>query len=190
MITLTYHGFNLETGELLPDYGWEPGHIKYFMKRLRRHCGKNLLGYAWVAEVQQRGAVHYHVMALVAAGTDLPKPDEAGWWVHGSTRIETARSPFYIMKYAQKGAYEGEHGENVVFPKGLRVFAVWIGDGVIDDLQRWAFRLSSLPVWLCEILTGFFGSADFPTRSPGGGWLIEDEILGEVVLSGEWSYMA
>ncbi len=127
MVTLTYRD----------GVEWQPNHIRNFMLGVRKELGKgNLLGYAWVAELQQRGAVHYHVLLYVKKGKMLGKPDENGLWLHGMSRIEKARTPFYIIKYVSK-RYHG-----LVYPKGLRVFAVWICDNeVARDLRYMSLRL-------------------------------------------------
>jgi hypothetical protein len=188
MLTLTYHGLDYDTGQPLPDFGWQPNHIRDFMKKLRYALRDRLLAYAWVAELQQRGAVHYHVLVLVRAGTPIPYPDQAGWWPHGSTRVETARTVFYIMKYAQKGQFVDENGGYLVFPKGLRLFSVWIGQDVISTTARWYFRTSAWPQWLVNVLLEFYTGA-IPRRRVGGGWTIEDEEAGEVVLNSPWSFV-
>lgn len=160
MITLTYTGVD----------DWKPGHIRDFMLSARKRLGSALLAYAWVAELQRRGAVHYHVLFLVKAGTDIPKPDTCGWWLFGSTRIETARTPFYILTYTGK-----EYQKSGFFPKGLRMFAVWIGEGVVDGGSRWLFRLSALPGWL-ETKAFSIGNVGAKFRRvPGGGWDCEGE---------------
>ena len=93
MLTLTY----------APEYQWEPNHVREFMLSYKKVLGENLLAYAWVAELQKRGAVHYHIMLVVpeylSIGDDLPYPDEAGLWSYGFTRIERARTPFYLVTY-------------------------------------------------------------------------------------------
>jgi hypothetical protein len=157
MVTLTYRKAWL----------WMPNHIRRFMLQMRKHLRGNLLAYAWVAELQERGAVHYHVILVVNRGTHIPMPDKAGWWKWGSSKIQSANSPFYIAKYTGK-----EYQKEGPFPKGLRMFAVWISEDLLDDSTRWNFRLSSLPSWFREILE------DRPIggrwkRSPGGGWLYE-----------------
>ena len=50
------------------------------MKRLREKLDEELLAYAWVGEMQERGAVHYHMYILVQAGADVPRPDESEMW--------------------------------------------------------------------------------------------------------------
>lgn len=158
MITLTYEGVN----------DWKKNDIREFMLRVRKELGKSLLAYSWVAELQKRGAVHYHVLLLVPKGTKIPKPDEAGWWEKGMSRIETAKSPFYILTYTGK-----EYQKVGIFPKGLRMFAVWVADGVVSAVTRWFFRLSTLPSWLVEELKGDLRivGAKFK-RVPGGGWSV------------------
>lgn len=157
MITLTYKEVD----------GWEVGHIREFMLRIRKELRGALLAYAWVAELQKRGAVHYHVLVLVKKGVSIPEPDTAGWWVHGMTRIETARSPFYVLTYTGK-----EYQKMGYFPKGLRMFAVWISPEAVPAVTRWFFRLSALPGWLVEELRGIgIVGAKFK-RVPGGGWSV------------------
>lgn len=249
MVTLTYSPEktrNFDTGEVPENYGWQPGHISEFMKTVRQNLNrrhqkngikyveKNLLAYAWVAELQARGAVHYHVLLLVRRGTDIPYPDECGWWVYGSTRIEEARTAFYIVKYTSKGLQqegfqEGDEFEvetpsrevtsyepagyedklyyeklepkqayaaeqvrrdwsstsekqvvpattrpvtfHKVYPKGLRAFAVWIADEVIDEVSMWEYKVTALPGWLRDIVTSepdLAGSSW--RRRVGGGW--------------------
>jgi len=152
MVTLTYCGVD----------DWRPNQIRGYMLLLRRYLGRRLLAYAWVAELQQRGAVHYHVLLIVHRGTRVPMPDRSGMWLWGSSRVEAARTIWYIAKYASKGCFTGD------FPGGLRIFAVWISQGVIDGVRRWVMRLSTLPVWLGVIVQSIADMDDWPCRSPGG----------------------
>jgi len=116
MVTLTY----------APEFDWEPNHVRAFMLSMRKLLGKKILAYAWVAELQRRGAIHYHIMFLVPIeleiGDDFPYPDQAGLWNYGFTRVEVARSPFYLVTYLGK-EYQKDFSK---FPKGIRVFAVYI----------------------------------------------------------------
>lgn len=162
MITLTY----TETD------GWEKNHIRNYIKELKRRLGSNLIALAMCAELQERGAVHYHIELICKKGTRIPKPDKSGMWKHGSSRIETARSVFYICSYMKK-AYQKEGN----FPKGLRMFSVWIAKGAVNSLARWKFRLSSLPTWLIKIIEE---RKDYQLkkweRLKGGGWLVHDRV--------------
>lgn len=126
------------------------------------------MAYAWVAETQERGAVHYHVIMVVNRGTHIPMPDKAGWWKWGSTKIQSANSPFYIAKYTGK-----EYQKEGPFPKGLRMFAVWVSDNLVDDQARWNFRLSSLPAWFREIVQSRPMGGRWNRPKKGGGWLYE-----------------
>lgn len=80
--------------------------IKGTMRCLRewlRRCGHRMVPYAWVAELQERGALHYHLVIWLPRALYLPKLDRRGWWKHGSTKVETARNPTgYLVKYASK----------------------------------------------------------------------------------------
>lgn len=157
MVTLTYKGVD----------DWKPGHIRAFMLGVRAELGAGLVAYAWCAELQQRGAVHYHVILIVRRGTRLEMPDKSGLWPWGMTKTEKARTVFYICSYMKK-AYQKE-GD---FPKGLRMFAVWVAGGVLGELERWIFRLSSLPRWLCDSIQALGAGVHLLpwVRSPGGGW--------------------
>lgn len=151
MITLTYRGVD----------DWKPKHIRDFMLKMRKRF-TGILCYAWVAELQQRGAVHYHVMVGIRPGSSFytyksqktPEnkgftvrgvgfPDDIGDWPHGMTKVEKARTRFYLVKYTGK-----EYQKVGKFPKGLRMFAVWISKGLLSDLELWLFRLSTFPRWV------------------------------------------
>lgn len=159
MLTLTYK----RVGQ------WRPNHIRDFSLRLRRKAGAGLLAYAWVAELQERGAVHYHYLVLCKRGTNLPKPDTSGLWPHGSTRIETARTPYYICKYTGK-----EYQKSGRFPKGLRMFGVWASKHLdLDASKRFIYSTSALPVWLGEKIRSHYEQTSQPVkvkRMAGGGW--------------------
>lgn len=141
MVTLTY----------APEHDWQPNHIREFMLSYRKVLGENLLAYAWVAELQKRGAVHYHVMLVVpnmlTVGDDLPYPDEAGLWPYGFTRVEIARTPFYLITYLGK-EYQKDFSN---FPKGIRVFAVHVKDKV----KKLSLRYQSLKVYQKEFVDEF-----------------------------------
>jgi hypothetical protein len=161
MVTLTYS----------PDHDWKPLQISEFLKTCRDNLKDDLVGYAWVAELQSRGAVHYHVLLLTRRKAQIPRPDEAGWWRYGSTKIETARSPYYVLRYTGK-----EYQKMVSnFPKGMRMFAIWVAPGVLKPGAYWFLRLTALPGWLSGQI---FERPDFhfqkAKRVPGGGWIVGD----------------
>lgn len=122
MLTLTYA--DAET--------WKPNDIRNFMLSLRKVLGEALLAYAWVLEMQKRGAPHYHVLLYVKRGTNIPKPDEE-LWKHGLSRIETAKSAFYIAKYT------GKEYQKHDLPPNARMFAVWIKSGALEALEMLPF---------------------------------------------------
>lgn len=133
MITLTY----------APDFIWESNQIKEFMKLLGDYAKDSMLAYGWVAELQLRGAVHYHIYVAVTPGTIILQPDSSGMWPFGMSRVEPGKSPYYLLSYASK-----KHQKTGDFPKGLRMLHVWLRKGLLPTFERWAFDLSAYPNWL------------------------------------------
>jgi hypothetical protein len=119
-----------------PSETYHPGDIRDFLKKIKQHLGKNLLAFAWVAELQRRGEIHYHLLLIVRKGTRIKKPDESGMWSHGSTRIETARSLFYICAYVGK-EYQKDLAK---FPRSCRLYGASVRS---DKGTAEAFRVLS-----------------------------------------------
>jgi hypothetical protein len=164
MITLTY----------APDHFWRAGDIRRFMLDVKDYLGDNLAAYAWVAEIQQgRGIktgeavehlMHYHVLLALKEKTYLPGGER--FWAYGTTRITNAKSPFYLVSYAKKSTQKGLDG-GLEYPKGARVFAVWLSSDVEDDLRA-VFKSSALPAWVRDLLAAV-SLENMPKRSPIGG---------------------
>ena len=162
MLTLTYRDVD----------GFAPRHVSDLLTRIRNWLVRRgrALHYVWVAELQQRGALHYHVIIWLPRGLTLPKPDKQGWWPHGHTKIEWARNPIgYLLKYASK--FDSKHG----LPKGARLH----GAGGLDPTGKQIRRWVNLPTWL-KSLAGV--SSQF-VRIKGGG-LAERET--GLCLSSPW----
>lgn len=82
-----------------------PRDVSECLKRMRQWAARIgvQVRYVWVAEVQKRGALHYHLLLWLPRHLHLPKLDRRGWWRHGMTKVETARNPVgYLCKYASK----------------------------------------------------------------------------------------
>lgn len=152
--------------------GWRPGDVSSFLAAVRKALGARLFGVLWVAELQadrpSREAVHYLLYLLVAPGSFIPKPDKAGLWVHGMSRVEANRRGIgYAMKYAQKVEQKG--GD---FPKGLRLFAVtfYSWAPLPSHRRRW-FRLSAVPRYAIEAFPQAVDPEEpIPKRAEGGGF--------------------
>jgi hypothetical protein len=133
MITLTYR----------PGEDYQADDKRDFIQKLRRGLNKRLLGYAWVAELQRRGVIHYHLLLYVIKGTNIPHPDEVGWWIHGLTTVTNRiRTPFYLLKYVGK-EYQKDFDK---FPSGIRAFAVVL----TDQGEKMQLRLIRLPPWAIQ----------------------------------------
>ncbi len=159
LITLTY--------EKVDD--WKPNHIRNYIKNIKARLGNNLRALAWCAELQKRGAVHYHIEMIVYKGTRIPLPDKSGMWVHGMSRIETAKTVFYIASYMKK-SYQKE-GK---FPKGLRMYAVYIAKGIISSVANWIYKLSVCPKWLYEHIITNCRMMAVVKRIKRVGWTVDN----------------
>lgn len=131
MFTLTYRGVD----------DWRPNHIKEYLQRIRVYMKRRGLDfhYVWVAELQKRGAVHYHVIIWLPRGFRLPYSDKQGWWTHGFTEQKPARKGVgYLMKYTSKGL------SGMSFPKGIRIY------GFSRSFPSVSFRVAfyKAPKWL------------------------------------------
>ena len=160
-ITLTYRGVK----------DWRAGHMGAFRRALNHWCVANKVKarFVWVAELQKRGAVHYHMVLWLPKGKFLPKIDEQGWWPHGSTNVQTAQNPIgYLMKYASKATPEQAHA----YPRGARMF----GCGGLDKMGREEVRYWRAPIWVRDAMPG---TADI--RKTVGGYL--DAYTGEFLRS-------
>lgn len=135
MVTLTYE----------PGTTWQGRQISGFLDVVRKWHKKHgkRMHYVWTAEMQKRGAVHYHVVFWLPSGLTLPKPDERGWWKFGKTNVIAARSGVaYIAKYASKGDEAAE------FPRGVRIH----GKGGLDDEGKRKARWYRAPAEAREYL--------------------------------------
>jgi len=156
-ITLTYSA----------DAMWSPNHISSFCHRLRVHAARRgfKAQYVWVAEQTESGRVHYHAIVWLPKGERLPKPDQCGWWPHGSSRIEWARKGIgYLVKYATKG------DAKYPFPCGCRLH----GHGGIDAECRTRRSWWMLPKYIRELCQPELKVR----RCHGGGWISP--------ITGEW----
>jgi hypothetical protein len=122
---------------------WRPYDITRF---LRKWIGRydEIIGYAWVAELQARGVPHYHVVFAVPKGFRFDEyPDQSGCWPAGMSRIESINSPYYLMRYIGK-----EYQKNFAgYPKGMRLYGVSVRKKWLDQISfrpYWKYRLSSL----------------------------------------------
>lgn len=169
MQTLTYKGDNRN---------WRPEHISRYLDGLRKwhyaRTAKKAVRYAWVAELQQRGVIHYHVIVWLAGGLTPPKGDQpwksvdrkgvTEWhppmWPHGMSRRDKASAPVaYLMKYASK-----IESKNVgTFPHGARIH----GAGGLDPSGRCIRRWVLWPAYV----QGNASVADHFKPAEGGGYI-------------------
>jgi hypothetical protein len=139
-VTLTYVGVD----------DWRADHMSDATHQYRRHCAR--LGvpcrYLWVAELQKRGAVHYHLLCWLPQGVLMPHWDQSiatssgrscgPFWSHGMTNTQVAKAGVgYLMKYLSK------LGDETVFPPRLRLY----GCGGLTEQARGVRCWYNLPEW-------------------------------------------
>lgn len=174
---------------------WRSDDISDYMNRLSHYLGSDLLAYSWVAELQgegNQGAIHYHVLCMVKRGTDVPKPDSCGMWIHGSSSRKSAWSAWYLMEYAKKPGQKGL-GE-FSYPPGARILgASWrhirliaqeLGEAAVLGARLIA-KISTLPRWLLTVISADTASVLIAARAPGGGYCV-----GETIYKSPWQLIA
>lgn len=150
LVTLTYRGV----------MDWRPDHIRSALTSARNWATRRgfAFRYVWVAELQKRGAIHYHVCVWLPRGVRMPKWDsDRAWWPHGMANRKVARhATAYLMKYLSKGTDYGR------LPPGARAYGV----GGLDHSLRRARRWLRLP----SFVQGNSSIHDKWERVVGGGW--------------------
>jgi len=140
-VTLTYK----------PGIEWASTHMSKAIQGFRNWCQSRGVPcrYTWVAELQKRGAVHYHLLAWLPVGLRMPMWDRRtatsrgksreAFWPHGMTNKQKAHSGVgYLMKYLSK------LGELTIFPKGLRLYGI----GGLTPQGRTVRTWFNLPEWV------------------------------------------
>ena len=129
-----------------PGCHYNPRHVSELIKHVRRWCENRDIPcrYLWVAEMQKRGVIHYHLIVFHPKKFNFPKPDQRGWWPHGSTSRSTGikRAVAYMAKYLSKG-------DVAAFPKGARTY----GCGGLEGTAKLEMRWWKLPSWVREQVT-------------------------------------
>ena len=127
-----------------PGASWTALHITQFLKHYRAWCDKREIEcrYIWVAEMQKRGAIHYHLILFHPKRFSIPFPDRKGWWPHGSSSISKGirNAVHYMAKYLSKGDFK-------MFPKNARTY----GSGGLDGTAKIEMRYWKLPGWVREL---------------------------------------
>lgn len=141
-VTLTY----------APGVAWRAEHVSKAIKAFRYWCEARGVPcrYEWVAELQARGAVHYHLIAWLPSRLSMPKWDTHRnkhgviWWPHGMSNRQRCKSGAgYLAKYLSK------MGEFARFPKGCRLYGIGGLSGDGRGIRAWW----NLPEW-CRRMYG------------------------------------
>lgn len=156
MLTLTY----------APRHRWAPQQINSFARDWYKEWGRS---YVWVAELQKRGAMHYHVLTSLPDGAKWSKNHVEFLWYFGLVWItDNIRRPMYLMKYLQK-EYQ-KNGNR--FPKGARVTGSGGTTRYISDSANRERICSRLPGWVQRSMDarerGEIGGLVYRVR--GGYW--------------------
>jgi hypothetical protein len=152
----------MQTLTVRPGYEWQPGHIGAYVRRVRSWAFRRGVEcrFAWVSELQGRGAIHYHVLWWLPSRMQLPKADKRGWWTHGSTNTKRVYAPVkYAIKYTSKGSSEA-----TLYPKGCRI----AGSGGLVASQRHERAWWACPRWVRDQSK----IEDLPRRAKGGGFVL------------------
>lgn len=138
MVTLTYR----------PDVDWSPRQVSNYLKCVREWARRKgiFIHYVWVLELTKKGRPHYHVLFWLPKGVSMPKADKQGWWKHGMTKSEWARSPVgYLCKYTSKGLDFDSWGK---LPRGGRLY----GHGGYSPSMRITRAWRLAPAWVRELI--------------------------------------
>jgi len=130
---------------------WKPTDVREYLQRVRVWAKRKgfRLRYVWVAEMHEKrfertglAKPHYHLLLWIPAALSLPLSDKRGWWKHGHTSTERARTVGYLVKYTSKA----HHGDGLAYPEGMRIYGVggMEGDGL--NFHRHAMK----PAWMRE----------------------------------------
>lgn len=178
-----------------PGVDYSPRHITDCLHRIRKWLKRrnHPLLYVWVAEMQKRGVVHYHLCiwwprelfkgfsreALKAMpkryrGRGAPKIDqaqvtkdvrcEAAWWPHGRCDRSWAISPYQYMK-----KYLSKSDSKLRYPPGCRTHS----KGGLTGEYRREYSYWRRPGWLREQSD----VADRCRPAEGGGWSKNGEVI-------------
>jgi hypothetical protein len=142
MLTLTYR----------PGEEWSRLDISEYLLKLKKKLKNKLLAYAWVAELQERGAVHYHIIVVCKKTAYIPMPDKSGMWKKGNSNYKKAKTAYYIVAYTKK-KYQKDYDK---FPAYCHAFAVYVSDKALQV----ALRENRLPEWKKEIKKKYGNQAD------------------------------
>ena len=183
-ITLTYRNNSLwdkkDISRIIDKYR------KYFTNKGSDLMPKQDFRYVWVAELQKRGVIHYHLVVWMPRFKKLKslKPDALGWWDKGySNAVAVRKSVFaYLMKYLSKGtSIKDDEGYVISFPKGARIYGV----GGLNASQRLKTAYEMLPKWVTKV----FIDDSVPIRRIKGGFKQGiTELLSpyEIYEGGDW----
>lgn len=130
-LTLTY-------AENVTDLDRAQRDLNLFLTKLRQRYGK--VGYLWVVEFQQRGAIHYHILL------DIKPKIPMGWltkaWNHGFVKINAIKHVdnigAYIAKYMCKLDDDRLNGRRAYgMARGMKKPVIITGK-IAEDIARWA----------------------------------------------------
>lgn len=137
-LTLTY-------AENMTDLDRAQEDLNRFLTRVRRKYGK--VGYLWVVEFQQRGAVHFHILL------DIKPKIPIGWltkaWGHGFIKINAIdhvdNIGAYIGKYMIKLEDDRLAGRRAYgMARGMKKPEIITGK-TAEDIANWAEREKIIP---------------------------------------------
>jgi hypothetical protein len=142
-------GLSYDTlGTKVKASSWKPGDITEFIQSTKKRLGENLVAYAWVAELQANGHMHYH-LAIYANGF-FPYPDKnyvkngrkyKRLWTYGASSVDwTPKGVYYLCRYVGKEKQK----DFMKFPKHARSYAVWFQDRELNNRFKAVIALKTI----------------------------------------------